>query len=525
ARYRPGMEHLSRFLGLLRRMWASPWRNRALAGVTVSAAASAVVIGVAWLLLHTLVRTWFWDRVAARPLSDSERADLARCEPVAWWTWLKVVESGVETPCGEAWLATSLAARVGSDDRAGWLVDRAARLDGDPSTRMRVATALSLAGHPPPVEPAWLVDELDPMHVSSWVRAAAESDVVAAQLGARLAAFGAVAKVHEGALPAGDGLPALEWLASVDDARAEQLALTAALEISGGDPTLPERVRSRRAAGRPVSGMGARWSRVLLAHPECGPSCAAMWTEIADQVLTDDALESGLRRAPDPIEPAPLAEWMMATGRSVEERRAAAWAFQALVRWIEAGPDRASRLRTFAARPVEAGGSLPRLLWDGVGPPFLDALVVTALGEATEVPVEVRVGDQSDVWMRIGDLDVVRSCGPEGGAPPGPAWPQGALISAALVEYAVPKVPSAPMGALPVVIAAQRFDPLVAGPLAVRLAGAAPAELEVGRRIGVGLLGPMTLPSGADAARRRTGELAGSTGPDGVAVGIGGCTL
>ena len=131
--------------------------------------------GTAWYALHTKVRTWFWDQIAAQPLTVDERDDFARCRTPAWWGWLRVLETDLQTPCGEAWVVTTLADHIGSGDCALWVENRLASPDAPPATRMRIATALALAGYQPDVEPAWLIDDLDASRYAECIRAAAES--------------------------------------------------------------------------------------------------------------------------------------------------------------------------------------------------------------------------------------------------------------------------------------------------------------------------------------------------------------
>jgi hypothetical protein len=279
-------------------------------------------------------------------------------------------------------------------------------------------------------------------------------------------------------------------------------------------PDLVGQVRTRRAQGRPVAGPYSRWSAELMAHPECeapgDPShCSGLWTAILDRWLTEGALETGVALPPDPEEHPRVAQVLASSGAAAQERRGAAWAIEAAATWVAASPDPAARLRSLAARPTRPTPTIARFPWDGAAPPFLAAVVVTAIGDRANVETEVRVGDTGEVWLRIDGVDVVRSCGQDGGSarPEGAPWPADAVLAGALAELgAISAADGQGMRGLKLATAAERIDPLVAGPLAMRLASGAPPEMEVARRIGVSLLRPVSPPTGAEASRARVGD-------------------
>lgn len=489
-------------------------RKRVALIVGVVLSVLGVVGMILWFVLHTRVLLRMWDRTAAQPFEEAELVDLARCTPPSWSTWLKVMRSDVDVICGEAWVASQLAERIGSADRAHWVAIQVGASSIPAGTRMRGGVALLLAGWGTPVEPAWLSEQLEPTRRAMWVRAAAESDPVSLQVGPALASLGAAGRVRIGTLLPADALPALDWLARVGDPYAEAEASLTATQAAGVYPELVGDVRVRRAAGRPVAGAAGRWNRELLAHPECeapgDPShCASLWTEILDRVLTEDSLETGVALPPEP-EPHPrIAQILASMASGAQERRAAGHAIRAAVAWVAASPDPGARLRSLAARVTAPSPTITRFPWDGTAPPFLSAVVVSAIGDGAEVPTEIRVGDQGDLWIRIDGVDVLRACDLDG-APSvsdGAPWPPDAVMAGALAELAaISAAEGQGMSGLRLATAAERIDPLVAGPLAVRLAVGAPPELEAGRRIGVSLLRPVSPPTGAEASRRRAGE-------------------
>lgn len=476
---------------------------------------------ILWFTVHTRVRLWMWDRTAAQPFEEGESSAMARCASPNWATWLKLSNVDLDVVCGEAWVVTELAEKIGSADRAHWVELVVADPSTPPGFRMRGALALLLAGWGTPAEPAWLAEQLTPTRRAMWIRAAAESDPVSAQIGPELATLALAARVRLGTTPPAAALPALDWLATVDDPHAESEASRTATMVSGVYPELVGEVRARRAAGRPVAGLAGRWSRELLAHPECeapgDPShCAALWTAILERALTDASLETGEARPPDPEEHPRVAQILASMGAGAQERRATAYAIAAAVAWVGASPDPGARLRSLAERATGPSPTVARFVWDGVASPFLSAVLVSAIGDGADVPTEIRVGDQGDLWIRIDGVDVLRACGLDGtlAVPDAPPWPADAVMAGALAELAAASAAGGQgMRGLKLATAAERIDPLVAGPLAVRLASGAPPELEAGRRIGVSLLRPVSPPTGAEASRRRAGEHGPTTCP------------
>jgi hypothetical protein len=474
-------------------------------------AAAAIVLGalllagsLVWSTMHTEIRLWFWDKIAERPVSEGDQVKIASCSPLSFWTLLKVVQSDMEVACGEAWLVRELADKLNSEDRAHWLALRVDNDNAPAGLRIRGAVALALAKFSPPAEPAWMLDALPAIRQAQWLRAATESDEVALHLGPALRTLGIASRVREDLTPGAPALPALEWLAWVDDPAAEVAATSTATQVAGVFPEIVEQVRGRAASGRPVSGSVARWRSLITQHPECGTRCGPLFVAILERTLTDQALEEGTPLPPEPTEHPDLAQILTALGAPSQERRAVAYGWSALVEWVTASPSPAERLRSYARRPTGSVGSLAQVPWDGVAPPFLAALVVNALGAAVDVPVDVRVGEKGEVWLEIGGVSIVRSCGEEGGRPEGSPWPDDAILAAALTEWAASE--KDPTRGLRLATAAERIDPMIGGPLAVRLASGAAPELESGRRIGVSLLRPVSPPVGADSARRRMGE-------------------
>lgn len=479
-------------------------RKRLILGGAIGAVVLVLVVGVAWLVLHTTIRLWFWDKVASFPLGEDDKAELATCESAGFWTLLRAANEGIAVPCGEAWFASELAGKLKSSDRARWFELRVADPAAPASLRLRGAVALALAGRHPPEEPMWLLKNLPPDLEAEWLRASVESDPVAVQLGPAVRTLGIAARVRQDLAPGAASVPALEWLAWVDDPAAESAATSTATQVAGVYPELVEQVRGRLAAGRPVGGAAARWRPLVARHPECGTRCGPLFTAILEQTLTDQAIEDGTPLPPELPEPPHLAQILTALGAPSQERRAVAYGWSALSEWIGAAPDRAERLRSFARRPTKSIPSIARVPWDGVAPPFLAALVISALGEEASVPVDVRVDDSGGVWLNIDGVDIPRSCSAPGAPPEGTPWPDDAVLAGALTERAASETDHT--RGLRLATAAERIDPLIGGPLAVRLASNAAPELEVGRRIGVGLLAPVSPPVGADTARRRMGE-------------------
>lgn len=459
-----------------------------------------------WFVFHTSFRTSFWDAMAERPLGEAETAEVERCEEAPWWTWLKIVHANVEVPCGEVWVVEGLAERVRDQDRALWLQLRSDAADLPARTRMRIALALLIAGRPARDEPAWLLDELDEADRETWIRAAGRSNPIATQLGPRGAGLGALVRAERGGISEAELLPTLYWLAEVGDPGAEQAAVRTAAALAEVPPDLGDRIRARRAAGRPVANREARFARLVLDHPECGERCGALYAEILDQVLTEAALEDGSAPPVDSPEPPPIAEVLTAVEARVAERRAAARGIEIAASWVRAAPDPAARLRSLAAHLPDDQWSIARVAWNGAGTPLLSALVLAVIGESAGVAVEVRSDPAGALWFRIGGVDVPRACGQKGTAPDGSPWPVSGLVAGALLERARALAGADAVTARRLAMAAQRADPLVGGPLAAQLAGESKPELTVGRRIGASLLGPVSVPSGADAARRTIGE-------------------
>ena len=158
-------------------------RKRLILGGAIGAVVLVLVVGVAWLVLHTTIRLWFWDKVASFPLGEDDKAELATCESAGFWTLLRAANEGIAVPCGEAWFASELAGKLKSSDRARWFELRVADPAAPASLRLRGAVALALAGRHPPEEPMWLLKNLPPDLEAEWLRASVESDPVAVQLG------------------------------------------------------------------------------------------------------------------------------------------------------------------------------------------------------------------------------------------------------------------------------------------------------------------------------------------------------
>jgi hypothetical protein len=481
-------------------MKSKRWLVAAAIAVTVLFFAASLV----WSTMHTQIRLWFWDKIAERSVSEGDQVEIASCSPLSYWTLLKVVQADMDVACGEAWLVGELAEKLNSEDRAHWLALRVGDDNAPAGMRIRGAVAMALADFTPPAEPAWLLDSLSAPRQAQWLRAAAESDDVAVHLGPALRTLGVAARVRQDLTPGAPALPALEWLAWVDDPAAEVAATSTATQVAGVFPEIVEQVRGRVAAGRPVSGSAARWRSLVAQHPECGTRCGPLFVAILERTLTDQALEEGTQLPPEPTENPDLAQILTALGAPSQERRAVAYGWSALLEWVKAAHEPAERIRSFARRPTGSVSSLAQVPWDGVAPPFLAALVVNALGAALDVPVDVRVGEKGEVWLDIDGVRIVRSCGEEGAPPEGNPWPDDAILAAALTEWAANEQDQT--RGLRLATAAERIDPLIGGPLAIRLASGAAPELESGRRIGVSLLRPVSPPVGADSARRRMGE-------------------
>lgn len=460
-----------------------------------------------WLAFGRTFESSFWDSMAERPLGDAEATQLDRCEAPGWWTWLKVVRHDLPVRCGEVWVVEQLAEKIASHPaRIQWVSALGAKGEPAPRTRMRVALGLLVAGQAAQDEPAWLLETLPAEERELWIAAAGESPVVAEQMGPRAIGLGALAQARAGDLRPAEVLPTLYWLGAVDDAEADAHATETAAALADVPADLGDRVRERRKAGRPIGGPAARFVRAILAHPECGARCGALYAEILDEVLTDAALNDGGEPVRDPPAPAALAELLTAAAVSAADRRAAAEGIRAAASWVRAAADPAARLRTLVARAPDPRWSIPRATWDGGGTPLSSALAFALIGEAAGVPVEVRADDVGALWFTIGGERVSRSCGEIGAPPDGSPWPVASLVAGALLERAQAILAANPAEARRLAVAAQRADPLIGGPLAVRLTAEVPREIEIGRRIGASLLGPLSVPTGGDAARRALGE-------------------
>jgi hypothetical protein len=469
----------------------------------VAGAVAILAVGALWGGLHTRLRLAFWDRVAARSLTDEDHAALAACEG-GWWAITRVLEQDVDAPCGEPWLVERVAAQVrGSKDRVAWLTVRTA--GAVRARQFRAALVLAAADEPTPVEPAYLLaharDELPSARLAELLLAAGEGATWADALGSRGVALGRTTAARQGQVAVPEVLPVLRWLAAVGQPEAEEAVSAVASAALGVDDAWLATVRHRREAGLAVWQIPDAWRGPLLAHRDCpAGACSALW--VALLALPDDDAD-GTVAPPAPRGDARLERIARIAGATEDDVVALAWGFDRTAAWVTASPEPAERLASLlGGAPSHSPVPFARTLWDGAGAPFGAALVASALAQVANVPVSIRSAGDGTVWIGLGDVDVVRSkCGASPGGPPHTVvWPAAAVEAAAVAELASATGPEA----AGLAAASARLDPLVGEGLVDRVLGPdVSADVKVGRMVGAAVGRPVAPPSGAEDERRQ----------------------
>jgi len=399
-------------------------------GLIVAAALAAAAVGV-----QRTVRWAMWSQVMPRPLGQGPTADLTACEPVGWWTALKVLSQDLDVPCGDGWLVATLGDEVRGALRAERLWDWAAGVDQPVRLRLRSALGLVAAGRGSPVEPTWLAVEASVSGdvETDWIpdSIAAGTDW-AAQMGPRWLLMGELRRRVSELDPCSGQL--LEAVSLVPDPELTRQATDGAAAALGIPTDFPGVVRSRRQRGLPVSDVPASWVRAILRH-DCDGPCLALWAELLNSELEQSDQSGACATEVDP-ELERLADWM---GYDGPQRRGLAWWLERGADWVSASQDPAARLSTIAIGGATGRADPVAVLWDRTASPMTTAVVVSELGRRTGVPVVVRVDAVGGVWMDVGGVQVHRpSCDGDGPQKPpaDSAWSLEALAAAALVERA-----------------------------------------------------------------------------------------
>lgn len=397
----------------------------------VAWAAAALVLlllaGAGALVARRGVRSWWWDGVAGRPMSDDERAAFGACGTVEFGVLAKALVTDEPAPCGEAWVVREGARHARGSDQAAWLAERVVAPATPEGGRLRGALALALAGRVPPLEPALLRPRLPDERWGAFRDLLPDAEL-AALLGPAGEALGLAERLATGEASEAEALPALVWLAAVGAPEADAAVVRAVAAVSGADPAVAERLGERRGRGAPLAGGGAP-DPEGLARASCrGDGCARALLQAVLRERRVEGFATGPAADPVPAELG-LDAFFLALGAADDERAALAWEVGALRRWVDGHPERLHRLWSRPGR-----GPAVRLAWDGAGTPFLAAVVVRAVA-----PEAIFRADRpGSVWAELDGAWGARSCVGEGLEPPGEDWPAAALLARAAREARTP---------------------------------------------------------------------------------------